>query len=596
MASQAGRGSGSDAEGPVDTRNWSLYGRAEVGRPTPFLVGPIVGAVTETTGRVLVEMEKSMVVKMDAFMDGAKVCSVKQRVAGKTPTCFQLKNFRPGKRIRVSVNVGEFGQEREARFTTTSSKSLWKIASVSCNCHTHTEELGLWDRLAGSIGEVDCVLHMGDQIYADEDFGAKSGGSMHFESSWQACLTKMEGVDRSGWDNIRPALLECYRKTYRNFMSERMHSPRKKVQGFAVLAGVVTVLASAANYMICDDHEFVDDLGDEPEHRDPSTPEFYVARVGYQVYCEYQKQLLVDLDVTNHSVRPYYAFRLSPKVGFFMTDNRIERSIHRLEGTDEEWKNQDFLGPRQWERLKQAFAKDFAGCETVLFGAPTPLVFISQAATGVAERVIDDARGTWGHKNFKIEQEALTTFLSNWQSAKPNRAVVTLAGDVHIGGFTDSWHNNAAVPLHQMTASAVGNTPERDIDKLKEVLMRSVMHADERLFSFKVRHHDWIFGPNFGMVDIQLNGTRRPDISLTLIPHVGDPKIRNLELGNSGIKVKNPQQSDASRSAYQTAMALGVDPRGGAPAGGTESPSNPTPGCNGPQFLHKSKQSGKVEE
>ena len=44
---------------------------------------------------------------------------------------------------------------------------------VSCNCHTHTEALGLWDRLARSIGDVDCVLHLGDQIYADEDFGAK---------------------------------------------------------------------------------------------------------------------------------------------------------------------------------------------------------------------------------------------------------------------------------------------------------------------------------------------------------------------------------------------------------------------------------------
>lgn len=36
--------------------------------------------------------------------------------------------------------------------------------------------------------------------------------------------------------------------------------------------------------------------GDEPEHRDPSKVEFYVARVGYQVYCEYQKQLLTDID------------------------------------------------------------------------------------------------------------------------------------------------------------------------------------------------------------------------------------------------------------------------------------------------------------
>lgn len=54
MASRAGnnhQGRSSDADGPVDTRNWSLYGRTQAGRPTPYLVGPIVGAVTETTGR-----------------------------------------------------------------------------------------------------------------------------------------------------------------------------------------------------------------------------------------------------------------------------------------------------------------------------------------------------------------------------------------------------------------------------------------------------------------------------------------------------------------------------------------------------------------
>lgn len=33
--------------------------------------------------------------------------------------------------------------------------------------------------------------------------------------------------------------------------------------------------------------------------------------------------------VTDHSLKPYYAWKLSPKVGFFMTDNRISRTIHR---------------------------------------------------------------------------------------------------------------------------------------------------------------------------------------------------------------------------------------------------------------------------
>lgn len=47
--------------------------------------------------------------------------------------------------------------------------------------------------------------------------------------------------------------------------------------------------------------------------------------------------------------------------------------------------------------------------------------------------------------------------------------------------------DDSGVPLHQMTASAVGNTPESDIDALKEKVMRGVMHADEKLFKFKVR-------------------------------------------------------------------------------------------------------------
>lgn len=49
-------------------------------------------------------------------------------------------------------------------------------------------------------------------------------------------------------------------------------------------------------------------------------------------------------------------------------------------------------------------------------------------------------------------------------------------------------HNNARVPLHQMTASAVGNTPEKDLDVVKEGVLRGVMHADEHMFEFKVNY------------------------------------------------------------------------------------------------------------
>lgn len=40
--------------GPVDVSNWSFYARPHqtgAARPTPYLVGPIVGTVTETDAR-----------------------------------------------------------------------------------------------------------------------------------------------------------------------------------------------------------------------------------------------------------------------------------------------------------------------------------------------------------------------------------------------------------------------------------------------------------------------------------------------------------------------------------------------------------------
>ncbi|CAN0157752.1 unnamed protein product, partial [Ectocarpus sp. 8 AP-2014] len=303
--------------------------------------------------------------------------------------------------------------------------------------------------------------------------------------------------------------------------------------------------------------------GDNPEHSDTSTVEFYVAKVGYQAYCEYQMQLLRDVDVQDTRVKPFYAWKLSPKIGFFMTDNRIERTLHRQDRPDAEWVDREFMGPDQWDRIKEAFSADFAECQTVFFGTPTPLVFISQSATGVAEKVIVDAKGTWGNKDFISEQKAALSLLNSWQLARPNRAAITLGGDLHLGGFTDSWHDESDVPLHQMTASAIGNMPEKDLDAVKEMVIRGVMHADENLFAFKVKHHEWIYGPNYGMVDLLLpKGSSRPDITLTLVPHVGDPKIRNLELGSADIEVKKAGQSAASRSAHVTAKIMAVPPLG----------------------------------
>lgn len=52
--------------------------------------------------------------------------------------------------------------------------------------------------------------------------------------------------------------------------------------------------------------------------------------------------------------------------------------------------------------------------------------------------------------------------------------------------LNDMQHNDHQVPLHQMTASAIGNLPEGNIDWIKSTLARQVLHADQHLFEFKV--------------------------------------------------------------------------------------------------------------
>ncbi|CAM9357442.1 unnamed protein product, partial [Hapterophycus canaliculatus] len=334
--------------------------------------------------RVLIEVASEQTVTMEAFIDDESVCTVTKDVGGRTPTVFHIENLEPNKRIRVVINVAE--EVREARFTTPSADKLdWKIATVSCNCHTHIERVRLWNRLSRVIGDVDCVLHLGDQIYGDSDFGVRQSGEP-FESAWHASLSLLEPLDRAVWDDNREEVREFYRNTYRRTWN---------------MPHVAVVLASAANYMICDDHEFTDDLGDEPEHSNPSSLEFYVATLAYQVYNEYQHQLHEDIDVTDPSIKPFYACKLSPRVGFFMTDNRVERSLHKAQGSLGSWNDRSFMGPSQWDRVTEAFENDFASCDLVLFGTPTPLVFLSQKATSIAQKKIDDARGTWGHSDFR---------------------------------------------------------------------------------------------------------------------------------------------------------------------------------------------------
>ena len=79
---------------------------------------------------------------------------------------------------------------------------------------------------------------------------------------------------------------------------------------------------------------------------------------------------LKSTSVTDPSIKPYYAYKLSPRVGFFMTDNRVERSLHKCVRSTCVWACLFALvsgieRERQGSRGSGGRAIDGLGCATV---------------------------------------------------------------------------------------------------------------------------------------------------------------------------------------------------------------------------------------
>jgi phosphodiesterase/alkaline phosphatase D-like protein len=527
----------------VDSTAWNFYDNVKSPDSACWLLGPVVGLVTPSVARVLVEGggkaggEVAFQTSL-AGEEGKVVSSGKAPLQAGKPALVVLDGLQEGNKYVTKFTMG--GEERTAAFSTPSPKSQWKVAVVSCNNHQFHNKTGLWERLSAvsTRGELDFCLHLGDQVYCDDDYkgkgvrnvvgnflrhghfvssaktsvvathpdenaldsalaanheveaGASTPSNRTHSSAWVSCHKLLEKIAPEEWEGHFEKLVDIYRITYRQTWN---YGP------------TAALLASCSNCMIIDDHEIVDNLGDKEEHYDRESANFIVEKAGYCAYLEYQACLTREIDTRNALVPAFYSLKITDKIGVFMTDNRIERSLRRHVHADKDWTDKHFMGPEQWEALQTAFYKDFKHCDVVLLGTPTPAVLMGSRLTSLAAKEVSDAIGTWGNLEFAKEQLDLVSLLSGWQGAKPNRAAIILGGDIHVGGFTEASMRRSGTRsiINELTASAVGNYPTRDVSGIKKLILKGLLNADASLdFDFDVRHQEWEFAPNFGILDI----------------------------------------------------------------------------------------------
>ncbi|XP_024371364.1 uncharacterized protein [Physcomitrium patens] len=490
-------------------------------------VGPIIGKVTATTARILIEIDRSGMLtievrekpqtleKQPSFLQ--KQLTIGRRGTTKTygatghlsdkehvlqkgvianrPAVFEFRDLKPETAYIVEVKgcTKDITASSFRTFPEASADAL-TFGVISCNKIFITDimippALDLWGHLSKNIeaGKVDYLLHLGDQIYGDGDKrqDAEAGAD---KDAWSDRFRKgielLKGVRPEQWIEHQDAVCEFYREVYRDTWR---HPPTAKC------------LANCPNLMIYDDHEVRDNWGDVKEDWNKDSADFFVARCAWIVSMEYQRQLYVDVDFTKvDDVHQDYHFHLIGGVGLMFLDIRGSRTFHRVDGD-----KKIYLGDGQWSAIKKTLSAEgiFAEARALLVCSPAPLVFleprITQSAAAAFHR-LEDFKGHWSFGEHIKEQIMMIDSLCEWKNAA-SREVLVLGGDVHCGGHSDIIKNHEIL-FRQLTTSAIANVP---LPKSAYYFMRAAGRLGGLTDEYKFRHHKWTRSRNYGLVQVK---------------------------------------------------------------------------------------------
>jgi PhoD-like phosphatase len=331
-----------------------------------------------------------------------------------------------------------------------------RVAFVSCNGASHfkpdASKYVVWKKLKDRIdaGEVDLVLHGGDQVYAD----------------WIADYL----LNQPGHASVTPAntakvaeLASLYRTLYTDTWS---------------VPEVAAVLASVPNVMTWDDHDIYDGYGSH-DH-DGDTPQQTLFTAARQAYLDFQvSHGPGPLDAASSTLSAW----THGEVGFLLLDTRTNRR----------WTESRVLGDRQIEVAKAWAAKNARGLKRLYVVSSIPLVH-AQVAAALAllrilpgtEEVEDDLRDAWVSSNNRNECQRLAKWLFSVQNEDEKLQVTVLGGDVHVAALAEIRSNlpahigNALVTprIFQVTSSGIGTAPPTG---LVRKLMRLALGHDIEL-------------------------------------------------------------------------------------------------------------------
>lgn len=393
-------------------------------------VGPVIGKVTDTTARILIEVDDDVQVTCIATDTNKNVVTQANNSTKNRPFIFKLHGLMPETEYEITFKgVASTDLKGRVRTFATNLNKL-NIAAVSCNFFARRDKTDLWANLKDVYldkREVDLVLHVGDQIYGDSTFARALG-----------IIESNEPKSKKAQDE---QILEGYRRLYRVWWND----PSTRY-----------VLANVSNLMIWDDHEIRDDWGSREADYDPKSSEYRIGTLARQVYREYQRQLWDDFDI---NVKPNtsdeHHFHVWGAIGVLFVDQRSGRSFGRDAA-------RPYLGTRQWDQIEGALKTgDLSKVRALIAVTSVPLVYLGRNVTNLGSSFADDLYDHWSYVIHSKEQIEMLRALREWKQGGNNqKELLVVGGDVHVGGYTDIKHEGKTM-FKQLITSPITNTPPK---------------------------------------------------------------------------------------------------------------------------------------
>ena len=450
----------------------------------------VVGHCTSTTARILCCVDQGVrgrVARL-AWRAGAASGWVETQLSPAPPYALgvlALRDLPPGAQVVYGIDVAEEAAaladaERILEAGTRTFRLLPverppRVALLSCNGVFEIKEearrFDMWRRLRQEIeaGNVDLIVHAGDQIYADD------------------VVKRYAKRARAAKD--LDALLGTVTEEYR-----RLH-----VERFWTAPDVAAVLTSCPSIMTWDDHDIDEGWGSNPNDDKPWRRLFF--RAARQAFSEFQASIGCPR-IDEGSFACGFAHG---DLAFLLLDGRS----HRLYKEGRVLGDAQLAAARKW---LQALPASTRRVYLVLGIPPIHAKLTTVAAilrwTPFSEPYASDLRDGWASKGNRAECEKLMQLLLEFCRAHPATDVTILSGDVHVANIGKLEHDATGV-IWQVTSSGIGSPPPEGVSGwLMENVSRPAIHLGAgvrgKLMPITEHGHDLMHRRNFAV--LQLDG------------------------------------------------------------------------------------------